>query len=376
MNLWLPLLVLLLLTQSLSVAKEVPYAATNLWKAPIGWSGRSSPALGHDGAIYIGTWQGQLLAFNPDGTKRWAFKPGLEMVSSPAVGADETIYIGCRDRKFYAVNERGKCKWAFPTGGWVDASAAIAADGTICFGSWDKQFYALNPAGSEKWSFPTGGPIVASAAIDASGVIYFGSHDKKFYALNPNGSKRWDFATGGAILSSPAVSDEGTIYFTSVDGKLHALNSDGTRRWELHTGGISGSSPVLGVDGTIYVSVNTNHCAVSPEGKFKWIRKFWDPPAGGYGEAAAAVLANNLIVFTGGDGLVMTVPSENGDKGWIWNHRLFGYEQSSVAVNPQGVVYAAGSQLIAILNPVPLCASSWPMFRADPQHTGRVHGGR
>jgi outer membrane protein assembly factor BamB len=376
-------LILLLLARPLCAGADVSYPATNLWKAYIGWDSRSSPAVGRDGAIYIGTWQGQLLAFNPDGSRRWMFKTGSETVSSPAIGAAETIYIGCRNRKLFAVDARGKCKWSFKTGGWVDASAAIAADGTIYVGSWDGQFYALNPDGSKKWSFKTGGPIVSSAAIGADGVIYFGSHDRKFYALNTDGSKRWDCATGGAILSSPAISPalarkSGAVYFTSTDGKLHALNGNGTRRWELHTGGIAGSSPVLGVDGTIYVSVNTNHCAVRPDGKFKWIRRFWNPPPGESGETAAAVLADGLIVFTGGDGFVMTVPPEDADKGWIWLYGQTGPIHSSVAVSPQGTIYVAGSgqYLHAIVNAVPLANSAWPMFRADAQHTGRVRTGR
>lgn len=363
-----------MLTGPSSLGQGVSYHATNLWQAWINGGGRSSPALGHDGVIYIGTLPGNLLAFNSDGSKRWSFKTGFEMASSPSVGADETIYIGCRDRKLYAVDKSGKRKWAFPTGGWVDATAAIAADGTVYFGSWDKQFYAVNPDGSKRWSFPTGGPIVASAAIDNDGVIYFGSHDKKFYALNPDGSKSWEYATGGAILSSPALNEEGVVYFTSADGKLHALNRDGSRRWELHTGGVSASSPVLGVDATIFVSVNTNHCAVSAAGKFKWVRNFWNPLPGHLAESAAAVLANDWVVFTGGDGHVMTVPATDGDRAWAWNHWLFAPCWASVVVSSKGTVYAAGLGLYleAIENSVPLANSPWPMFQANPQHTGRL----
>src|SRR6266496_3262106 len=101
------------------------YAATNLWKAYVGWGNQSSPALGHDGAIYLGTWVGFLAAFNPDGTERWRFKTGIEFASSPAIAADGTVYAGCRDRSFYALDKDGHKKWAFKTGGWVDASAAI-----------------------------------------------------------------------------------------------------------------------------------------------------------------------------------------------------------------------------------------------------------
>ncbi|MCX8092395.1 MAG: PQQ-binding-like beta-propeller repeat protein [Verrucomicrobiae bacterium] len=353
------------------------YSATNLWKAPGMWGTRSSPALGTDGTIYIGTWSGRLLALNPDGSKRWAFRTGLEMASSPAVGTDETVYIGCRDRRFYAVDRRGKLKWFFPTGGWVDASAALATDGTIYFGSWDKQFYALNPDGSKRWVFSTGGPIVSSAAIGADGTIYFGSHDRNFYALNPDGSLRWRFATGGAILSSPAIGADGAIYFSSVDGKLHALNPDGSARWHLHTGGVTGSSPVLGADGTIFISVNTNHCAVNADGTFKWVRRFWHPGPGAYGDTAAAVLANGHVIFTGGDGYVMTVLHGTGDRDWVWNFWLYAPSHSSVVVSPEGTVYAActGAYLYALQNNVPLANTPWPMFRADPQHTGRVRIG-
>jgi outer membrane protein assembly factor BamB len=371
----MPLLALLTLTQSLFAAQGVYYAATNLWKAHIGWGSQSSPALGSNGDIYVGTWNGDLIAFKPDGAECWRFKTGFEIASSPAVGTDGTVYVGCRDRRLYAVDQHGRKRWTFKTGGWVDASAAIGADGTIYFGSWDKQFYALNPDGSKKWKFATGGPIVSSAAIDASGVVYFGSHDRKFYALNPDGTKRWEFATRGAITSSPAVGRDGEIYFTSVDGKFHALHPNGTPRWNLQTGGITRSSPVLAADGTIYVSVNQTHCAISPEGKLKWQRGFWHPQPGSFGESAAAVLGNGSVVFTGGDGYVMTVPSDDGAREWIWNFWLFS-TYSSVVVGRAGDIYAMGlgRELYALRNSVPLAESPWPMFRADPQHTGRVRG--
>ncbi len=365
---------LLSVAVTFAASAPVPYAATNLWKVRIGSGSRSSPAQGHSGAIYVGTWRGDLLAFDPDGSRRWAFRTGFEMVSSPAVGADETVYIGCRDRRLYAVDGRGRRRWFFQTGGWVDASPALGSDGTIYFGSWDKRFYALHPDGSLKWVFPTDRPIVASAAIGADGTIFFGSHDRHFYALHPDGTVRWRLKTGGAILSSPAIGSDGEVYFSSVDGKLHAVNPDGTVRWQLHTGGVTGSSPVLGADGTIFITVNTNHCAVHPEGRFKWIRRFWHPPPGDYGDSAAAVLANGQVIFTGGDGYVMTVSQGSGDRDWTWNFWLYAPGHSSVAVGPGGTVYASclGVYLYAIQNDAPLADTPWPMFQADPQHTGRV----
>mgnify|MGYP001564924782 FL=1 len=71
----------------------------------------------------------------------------------------------------------------------------------------------------------------------------------------------------------------------------------------------------------------------------------------------------------------MAVPPE--DKDWVWNYARTGPIYSSVVVSPQGTVYVAGvgAHLHALVNNVPLADSAWPMFRADPQHTGRLRGG-
>ena len=133
-------------------------AATNLWvlKLPSFGSG-SAPALAPDGTIYLGLFDGTLLAVTPQGRVKWKFKAGREIKSSPAIADDGTIYFGSRDRKFYALTPAGKLKWTFPTDAWVDSSPAIGIDGTVYFGSWDKAFYALNPDGTERWRHHSGG---------------------------------------------------------------------------------------------------------------------------------------------------------------------------------------------------------------------------
>ena len=355
----------------LSRAEPIHYAATNLWKAEVGHYNQSSPAMDSNGVIYVTSWLGNLHAINPDGSTRWVIKFGGESVSTPAIGDDGTIYFGSRDRHIHAASSDGKLKWKFKTGAWVDASPAIGEDGTIYCGSWDKIFYALNIDGSKRWGFVTGGPIVSSPAIDAAGVIYFGSHDRKFYALNPDGTKRWEFLAAGAVTSSPAIGSEGEIYFTSVDGKLHALNPDGSVRWQLHLGGFTPSSPVLGPE-EIYVSAHTNYCAVSHAGKLMWQRHIWDHPPGWLAESSAAVLSNGELLFNSSDGLIIAAIS---DREWIWLYNVGGASYSSPLVGPDGTVYgmSLGNHLHAIRRIVPLAATTWPMFRANPQRTGRVN---
>jgi len=353
---------------------------TNLWAVRLAdHICTSSPAVATDGTIYVGSFEGNLFAVSPDGKVKWKFKTSMEIKSSPAVGTDGTIYFGCRDRKFYALTPAGDLKWTFATGAWVDSSPAIAADGTIYFGSWDTNLYALNPDGSLKWTFPSGGIIDSSPAIGADGAIYFGSHDRYLYALSSDGKLRWKFSTQGPITSSPAIGADGVIYFSSTDGNFYALNPDGIEKWRLHTRGCSASSPVLGKNGDIYLVIY-NYLdgrtdggrldSISPGGKQNWEWTLADV----WNDTTAVALDNGNVYFSWPWGMLVGVlPTQPR----IEVIQLAGNIGSSPAVTGKGLFYfTSGWDLVAVAptNSAPLAKSSWPMFRANPQHTGRVAG--
>ncbi len=93
------------------------------------------------------------------GTVKWAYATGGGINSSPAIGADGTIYVGSLDYKLYAINPGGTFKWAYAIASSADitpSTPAIGADGTIYAGSKDNKLYALNPNGTFKWSYTTG----------------------------------------------------------------------------------------------------------------------------------------------------------------------------------------------------------------------------
>jgi len=75
--------------------------------------------------------------------KKWAFKTGGSVWSSPAIGSDGTIYVGSGDNNLYAINPDGSKKWAFKTSGDVDSSPEIGSDGTIYVGSNEENLYAI-----------------------------------------------------------------------------------------------------------------------------------------------------------------------------------------------------------------------------------------
>ena len=55
------------------------------------------------------------------GTKLWEFETGGDVGSSPAIGSDGTVYVGSVDGKLYA----------------IDGKTAIGSDGTVYVGEFE-----------------------------------------------------------------------------------------------------------------------------------------------------------------------------------------------------------------------------------------------
>ena len=163
------------------------------------------------------------------GNKLWELKTGGPVQSSPAIGADGTVYVGSHDKWLYAINGKTEVKlWEFQTAGSVRSSPVIGADGTVYIGSYDKKLYALSgKSGDMLWEFQTGDWVSSSPAISSDGTVYVGSWDNKLYAINgKTGDKLWEFETGSVVESSPAIGSDGTVYVGSNDKKLYAIKTD------------------------------------------------------------------------------------------------------------------------------------------------------
>ena len=81
------------------------------------------------------------------GIKLWEFETGNWVTSYPAIGSDGTVYVGSFDGKVYAINGKSGDKlWEFETGDslyGVSSSPAIGSDGTVYVGSHDNKLYAI-----------------------------------------------------------------------------------------------------------------------------------------------------------------------------------------------------------------------------------------
>jgi outer membrane protein assembly factor BamB len=186
----------------------------------------SSPTIGRDGTIYIGTYAGLLYSIHSDGTTNWVYNVGRPIYSSPSIGPDESIYVG-GDSGFliYALDWSGRLKWhSAPSGSFNEASAAIGTNGWIYTGWLHGGFGAFDPAaGTNIWSREVG--ISGSPAIAADGTVYAVDYSiAKVYAFTATGSNIWSVDLPAPSFTSPVIGSDGTLY-VSGGSALYAINA-------------------------------------------------------------------------------------------------------------------------------------------------------
>ncbi|MBE7499038.1 MAG: PQQ-binding-like beta-propeller repeat protein [Verrucomicrobiales bacterium] len=370
------------------------------WQFVTGGAVHSSPALGVDGTVYVGSSDRKLYALDgATGQKLWEFETGGGVESSPAVGAEGTVYVGSHDGSVYAVDGvTGLRRWQFLTGSNVVSSPAIGVDGTVFVGSNDRRLYALNGSTGQKvWEFLTGGEVGSSPALGLDGTVYVGSSDTRLYALAAaSGQVKWEFTAGGA-MGSPILGADGTVYVVSNDSVLHALNGvTGQQLWELAG---AGSRLAIEADGTLYVGANeTGFWALDGKtGQKRWetmgLEMYPEGSTSVAFGAAAALGADGMVYVTGKatvcalDGpfpwpqcgsysVVHALDGTTGQAAWGGTQEPFDfdYSPSSPNIGPDGTVYfgSADGRVHAYQGSSGLAESPWPKFRADVQNTGRV----
>jgi outer membrane protein assembly factor BamB len=301
-------------------------------RAPI----TSTPVITSDGAVAVGSHDGQLHVVGKDGKPLWRFATGDLVFSSPALAAGAIAYIGSDDDHLYALDLAARrVVWRFQIGACpqsvgvgpeasrcdVDAGPTLGRDGIIYTGG--DAVYAINPDGTLRWRFPTGGHVSAAPAVLPDGTAIAGSQDNLVYAIAPDGTKRWDFRAGGDVESSPAVGDDGTIYFGSDDEKVYALSANGQLIWAFNAGGS---------DGLIYVGAFDNRMyAIRRDGTLAWTFRTGDRIL-----SSATVDGAGTILFGSQDDRLYAL-DPNGQL--RWSVALGGDVDSSPVLAADGTIY-------------------------------------
>ena len=379
----------------------------------------ASPAIAADGAIYVGSQDGNLYAINPDGSLRWSFRAGLPIAHAAALDNGGTIYAAASSPEtgtvLFALHPDGSLKWrASAYDESVRASPSIGADGTI-YVQTNGTLYAIDTDGAELWS---SSPHLSKSkpTIGADGSIYLTKYSdfyegierlETLYQLHANGSYGWRSTLGVVIPhgyitvggefgdgTSPAVGPDGTIYVGTPSTTLVAVNPDGSQQWdvrlsrprsELAFWGLKGIA--LGADGTIYASEYPYGLhAINADGSRRWFfdrqilldRGLFLNPS-----ATPSVGADGTIYVNSSSGLVAI--SEDGSFRWQYPYGgllqnfydSISLTDSSPAISRDGTIYV-GSQdgkLYALRSDSPglgdVAGSAWPTLGRDVRRAGR-----
>jgi len=288
------------------------------------------------------------------GGKPWAFRTGKGIFSTPVIGADGTVYVGSADSSFYAIRSTGKLRWKFRTGNIID-SAAVLRGKTVTFGSGDETLYRLTTKRRVVWRFrPTKPPVQGqqvnwwegNADVGPGGVVYAGNTGGYEYAVNPNGKLKWVFAAGNSVWTDPAFSKDGTAYVGSVDRSIYALDVNGNKLWSTPTLGFVVSSPALGSDGTVYIgSFDSKLYALDGQmGVPKWSFATGDHIYSSPAVEDDAQGNTRAIYFASTDGNVYAVDP---DGNLLWRYDTGDVVRSSPVLGPaaggQGLVVYVGA---------------------------------
>jgi len=303
------------------------------WVYPVG-SSTSTPAIGTDSTIYVGSYDSNLYAINPNGTLKWKYQTGDTIESSPAVGTDGVIYVGSNDNKVYAINPGGTLKWSYSTGGDVVSSPAVGTNSTVYVGSYDGNLYAINKDGTLKKDPPPSlrQQIYSSPAVSSAEIIYVGSRNNRLYSFSANLSERWYRQVFNQVDSSPAIGSNGTVYVGA--DKLYAFTD--TSYWGyLTTNELPvTSSPAISSNDNIYFGAESGFYALYSNGNVRRIVN----TIGAIGKSSPAIDASGNVYICSNSGLYAL--DTNYDVKWTYPIKD---ENASPIIGADGTIYVHSS---------------------------------
>jgi outer membrane protein assembly factor BamB len=216
--------------------KELPRLS---WSRPVGGPVEAQIVVSPDErTLYVASLGGTLTALaRDDGQVQWTVSLGDRGYSTPCVGSDGTVYVGSDARKFFGITPAGKVRWTLETEGEADTGAILANDGTVVFAA-GRMVYDVTPLGYVRWRFAAKRKVFSAPAIGSGGRVFFGSQDHHAYGLTPAGTLAWSVDLGADVDASPAVADDGSVYFGTDGGEVVRLDpNDGRVVWRTQLGG-------------------------------------------------------------------------------------------------------------------------------------------
>jgi outer membrane protein assembly factor BamB len=300
-----------------------------------------------------------LIKPSPIGGALWTVKTGKGIFSSPVIGGDGTVYIGSADRFFYAIDANGQVKWKVECGEIIDSAALLDDQGRVYFGAGDGIVRALDAkTGAKVWEFHADEPEVHDAyikwfegnvAIGLDGTLYVPNDNKAVYALRrSNGTQAWKWLMNDQTWSLPAVDPStgnlfiGNNYIApyawlgSFWRNVFAIDKDGKEVWGTSvqstisaSPAISGNQVIMGAfDGFVRAHDKTTGS------------ELWSFGTKDHVYASPSIMSDGTVVQPSADGTVYALDPATGTQRWAFDTRE--PIRSSVAIDGDNNVYFGG----------------------------------
>jgi outer membrane protein assembly factor BamB len=213
-------------------AARGPASAKVAWRVELGGPISAQVTASPDEkTLYVATLAGDLVALaREDGAKRWSVALGDRVYSTPLVGDDGGIYVGSDSKKLFGISAAGAVVWKIELDGEADSGAAFGKDGTIVFAA-GSQVLCARRGGDIAWRWSAKGKVFTAPAVTDDGLVIFGSQDDHVYALRPDGALAWAVDLGADVDGAPAIGDDGAIFVGTDKGEVVKLDAKGNIAW-------------------------------------------------------------------------------------------------------------------------------------------------
>ncbi len=306
-----------------------------------------------------------LIPRETEGLLPWRVNTGKGIFSSPVVGEDGTVYIGSGNHSFYAIDVAGNILWKLETGEIIDSSALLAEDGRLYFGSGDGHVYAVGrETGKVAWTYRAQTPqeVEAEYNIKTYNVGWFEGNigmlpDGSLLAPNDNylvyrlnrgtGGKQAAYLGNEMVWTCPAVNMEtGRLFFgtcAQVMQNVFAYDFDGKQSSWVRGGlGTVSSSPMLTsnrANGAVIIGCFDGYLRALSQHDGKTL---WQTALGDHIYASAASLGDGTIIQPAADGTVYALDPTNGRV--LWTFDTLEPIRSSPAVDGLDNIYVGSGE--------------------------------
>ena len=273
----------------------------------------SSPIIGADGTVYVGTYGNSLYSLIPDLTdKNWSVNLGTRGAPRITQGPDGSIFAAAAPN-FLGFDASGSVVFTKDCiNGW--RGCPMVDDLGRVFGTDDNgNLHGYGTDSSEMWSVLVDEEGNFGIALGDDGKLYYADNDGKAYSFDPaSGSSEivysgaipsftygiairddgmlmatatvnltcinpvtksleWWWTAPGNLNGLPAIAADGSCYIGCADGKLYKVNAAGAGSpfYDTLTGSGIGQC-TIDAAGTVYFGAGENVFAVKSDGALLW----------------------------------------------------------------------------------------------------------